>query len=175
MKTKCPVCNGEIIEISETDANPFDKNRKTVRVCSLCGRIFSTDANCIDSNNTNERLNPSKLAIGRLKKAEQKVQTVIKVRAEAVGGGKTLTAQCILPYEDGKYALGNEYPFGRSSDDFKFDSIIINGDELTLAGETVNVLSLPYVITRKLTAYGYDKCPQEETLTITVSADIKTV
>lgn len=173
MKTKCPVCNGEIIELKSDD--PFDKSRKTVRVCSLCGRIFSADTECSDSDNTNARLDLSKLAISKLNRAMQAAQAVITIRVEAVGGGKTTAAQCTIPYDDGTYPLGNEYPFGRRCDDFKFDSVTINGDELNIAGEAVNLLSLPHIITRKLTAYGYDKSPVEETLTITVSADVKTI
>ena len=105
------------------------------------------------------------------------VQPVIKVVAKAEGGGLTKTAESTVPFKNGTYSLGKDYPFCRLSDAAKntcfMNSVAVKGDKITIAGETLRAAELPKTVVKRLTAYGHDNCPTEETITLTISLEIQ--
>lgn len=171
MKRKCPFCYGEIIETDGYDGDPFDFNKKTVSVCSQCGRIFPENEQSADNGSISERLDPAKLAVKKLQRLSEKASASLIITAVSQGVGKTVTSKCVVPFTIGTHSLGSDYPFGRVEKDFRLENIVIDSDELKIAGETVEISALPCVITKHLTAYGYDKQPVEELLTVTIDKD----
>lgn len=151
----CPFCGSHRIETIGGDyGNPFDR-RKEKKICMDCGRTMphqSVDVNLY-------------------------VQPVIKVVAKAEGGGLTKTAETTVPFKDGTYSLGKDYPFCRLSDAAKntcfMNSVAVKGDKITIAGETLRAAELPKTVVKRLTAYGHDNCPTEETITLTISLEIQ--
>lgn len=151
----CPFCGSHRIETIGGDyGNPFDR-RKEKKICMDCGRTMphqSVDVNLY-------------------------VQPVIKVVAKAEGGGLTKTAESTVPFKNGTYSLGKDYPFCRLSDAAKntcfMNSVTVKGDKITIAGETLRAAELPKTVVKRLTAYGYDNCPTEETITLTISLEIQ--
>ncbi|MGN0114063.1 MAG: hypothetical protein ACI396_01915 [Acutalibacteraceae bacterium] len=154
---KCPYCGASTATVGGPDGNPFNVNRKTKIICQNCKRIISEY-----SDNTLDYV---------------QAKPVLKITATAVGGGVTITAEKTIPFEDGTYSLGDEYPFTRLAADenppYSFGSIMIRGDEVTVAGETVKVGEQPVEIVKHLTAYAPDKHPVKETITLTVLQDIE--
>lgn len=140
--------------VGGADGNPFNVHRKIKTVCSECGRKISEYSDDILDF----------------------VKPVLNVTATAVGNGVTITAEKSVPYKDGVYPLGNEYPFSRKFEEenlsYSFDNITINNDVITVAGETVKLDEAPISIVKKLTAYTYDKHPVEEKITLTIRKDI---
>lgn len=151
----CPFCGSRRIETIGGDyGNPFDR-REEKEICMECGRTIpqqSVDVNLY-------------------------VQPVIKVVAKAEGGGLTKTAESTVPFKNGTYSLGKDYPFCRLSDAAKntcfMNSVAVKGDKITIAGETLRAAELPKTVVKRLTAYGYDNCPTEETITLTISLEIQ--
>lgn len=141
--------------IGGADGNPFNVHRKTKTICSECGRKISEYSDDIFDY----------------------IEPVIKVTATAVGGGVTITAEKTVPYKDGTYSLGDEYPFNRRATDenppYSFDSITVKGEKITIACETVKLNEQPVRIVKHLTAYAPDKHPVEETITLTISTDFE--
>ncbi|MGN0551048.1 MAG: hypothetical protein ACI4I4_04305 [Acutalibacteraceae bacterium] len=155
MKFICPYCGSSRVETTGGEnGNPFDR-RPQKTVCADCGRTISEY-----SDNILDYIEP-----------------VIKVTATAVGGGVTITAEKTVPYKDGTYSLGDEYPFNRRATDenppYSFDSITVKGEKITIACETVKLNEQPVRIVKHLTAYAPDKHPAEETITLTISADME--
>lgn len=151
----CPFCGSHRIETIGGDyGNPFDR-REEKKICMECGRTI-----------------PQQLADVNLY-----VQPVIKVVAKAEGGGLTKTAESTVPFKNGTYSLGKDYPFCRLSDAAKntcfMNSVAVKGDKITIAGETLRAAELPKTVVKRLTAYGYDNCPTEETITLTISLEIQ--
>lgn len=151
----CPFCGSRRIETIGGDyGNPFDR-REEKKICMECGRTIpqqSADVNLY-------------------------VQPVIKVVAKAEGGGLTKTAESTVPFKNGTYSLGKDYPFCRLSDAAKntcfMNSVAVKGDKITIAGEALRAAELPKTVVKRLTAYGYDNCPTEETITLTISLEIQ--
>lgn len=155
MKFICPYCGSSRVETTGGEnGNPFDRRSKKT-VCADCGRTISEY-----SDNILDYTEP-----------------VIKVTATAVGGGVTITAEKTVPFEDGTYSLGDEYPFTRRAIDenppYSFGSITVKGEKITIADETVKLGEQPARIVKHLTAYAPDKHPVEETITLTISTDIE--
>ena len=50
-------------------------------------------------------------------------------------------------------------------------SYTVNGNEISIAGETFTIKELPKTITKKLTAYGHGYVPWEETITVTIDIE----
>lgn len=177
----CPFCGSRRIETIGGDyGNPFDR-REEKKICMECGRTIpqqSVDVNPFDRRKEKKicmdygRTIPQQLADVNLY-----VQPVIKVVAKAEGGGLTKTAESTVPFKDGTYSLGKDYPFCRLSDAAKntcfMNSVAVKGDKITIAGETLRAAELPKTVVKRLTAYGYDNCPTEETITLTISLEIQ--
>lgn len=150
----CPFCGSRNIKTTGGDyGNPFDR-QKEKKICMECGRTIPQQSADIN----------------------QYIRPVIKVVAKAEGGGLTKTAESTVPFKDGTHSLGKDYPFSRLSDDAKnscfLDSVTINGDKITIAGETLRAAELPKKVVKKFTAYGYNNCPTEETITLIFSLEI---
>ena len=140
--------------IGGADGNPFNVHRKTKTICSECGRKISEYSDDIFDY----------------------VKDVISITLTSIGNGVTITAEKTVPFENGTYFLGSEYPFSRRYEDenrsYSFENITINNDEITVAGETVKIGEKPVKIIKHLQACAYDKHPIEEKIIPTISKDI---
>ncbi len=140
--------------IGGADGNPFNVHRKTKTICSECGRKISEYSDDIFDY----------------------VKDVISITLTSIGNGVTITAEKTVPFENGTYFLGSEYPFSRRYEDenrsYSFENITINNDEITVAGETVKIGEKPVKIIKHLQACAYDKHPIEEKIILTISKDI---
>lgn len=140
--------------IGGADGNPFNVHRKTKTICSECGRKISEYSDDIFDY----------------------VKDVISITLTSIGNGVTITAEKTVPFENGTYFLGSEYPFSRRYEDenrsYSFENITINNDEITVAGETVKIWEKPVKIIKHLQACAYDKHPIEEKIILTISKDI---
>lgn len=140
--------------IGGADGNPFNVHRKTKTICSECGRKISEYSDDIFDY----------------------VKDVISITLTSIGNGVTITAEKTVPFENGTYFLGSEYPFSRRYEDenrsYSFENITVNNDEITVAGETVKIGEKPVKIIKHLQACAYDKHPIEEKIILTISKDI---
>ena len=140
--------------IGGADGNPFNVHRKTKTICSECGRKISEYSDDIFDY----------------------VKDVISITLTSIGNGVTITAEKTVPFENGTYFLGSEYPFSRRYEDencsYSFENITVNNDEITVAGETVKIGKKPVKIIKHLQACAYDKHPIEEKIILTISKDI---
>lgn len=140
--------------IGGADGNPFNVHRKTKTICSECGRKISEYSDDIFDY----------------------VKDVISITLTSIGNGVTITAEKTVPFENGTYFLGSEYPFSRRYEDenrsYSFENITINNDEITVAGETVKIGEKPVKIIKHLQACAYDKHPIQEKIILTISKDI---
>lgn len=151
---KCPYCGGTLVTIGGGDGNPFNVHQKIKTVCSECGRKISEHSDDILDY----------------------VKAVISITLTAIGNGVTITAEKTVPFENGTYFLGSEYPFSRRYEDenrsYSFENITVNNDEITVAGETVKIGEKPVKIVKHFQACAYDKHPIEEKIVLTISKDI---
>lgn len=140
--------------IGGADGNPFNAHRKTKTICSECGRKISEYSDDIFDY----------------------VKDVISITLTSIRNGVTITAEKTVPFENGTYFLGSEYPFSRRYEDencsYSFENITVNNDEITVAGETVKIGEKPVKIIKHLQACAYDKHPIEEKIILTISKDI---
>lgn len=140
--------------IGGADGNPFNVHRKTKTICSECGRKISEYSDDIFDY----------------------VKDVISITLTSIRNGVTITAEKTVPFENGTYFLGSEYPFSRRYEDenrsYSFENITVNNDEITVAGETVKIGEKPVKIIKHLQACAYDKHPIEEKIILTISKDI---
>ncbi len=140
--------------IGGADGNPFNAHRKTKTICSECGRKISEYSDDIFDY----------------------VKDVISITLTSIGNGVTITAEKTVPFENGTYFLGSEYPFSRRYEDenrsYSFENITVNNDEITVAGETVKIGEKPVIIIKHLQACAYDKHPIEEKIILTISKEI---
>lgn len=140
--------------IGGADGNPFNAHRKTKTICSECGRKISEYSDDIFDY----------------------VKDVISITLTSIGNGVTITAEKTVPFENGTYFLGSEYPFSRRYEDenrsYSFENITVNNDEITVAGETVKIGEKPVKIIKHLQACAYDKHPIEEKIILTISKEI---
>lgn len=140
--------------IGGADGNPFNAHRKTKTICSECGRKISEYTDDIFDY----------------------VKDVISITLTSIGNGVTITAEKTVPFENGTYFLGSEYPFSRRYEDenrsYSFENITVNNDEITVAGETVKIGEKPVKIIKHLQACAYDKHPIEEKIILTISKEI---
>lgn len=140
--------------IGGADGNPFNVHRKTKTICSECGRKISEYSDDIFDY----------------------VKDVISITLTSIGNGVTITAEKTVPFENGTYFLGSEYPFSRRYEDenrsYSFENITVNNDEITVAGETVKIGEKPVKIIKHLQACAYDKHPIEEKIILTISKEI---
>lgn len=140
--------------IGGADGNPFNVHRKTKTICSECGRKISEYSDDIFDY----------------------VKDVISITLTSIGNGVTITAEKTVPFENGTYFIGSEYPFSRRYEDenrsYSFENITVNNDEITVAGETVKIGEKPVKIIKHLQACAYDKHPIEEKIILTISKDI---
>ena len=140
--------------IGGADGNPFNVHRKTKTICSECGRKISEYSDDIFDY----------------------VKDVISITLTSIGNGVTITAEKTVPFENGTYFLGSEYPFSRRYEDenrsYSFENITVNNDEITVAGEIVKIGEKPVKIIKHLQACAYDKHPIEEKIILTISKDI---
>lgn len=140
--------------IGGADGNPFNAHRKTKTICSECGRKISEYSDDIFDY----------------------VKDVISITLASIGNGVTITAEKTVPFENGTYFLGSEYPFSRRYEDenrsYSFENITVNNDEITVAGETVKIGEKPVKIIKHLQACAYDKHPIEEKIILTISKEI---
>lgn len=81
--------------IGGADGNPFNAHRKTKTICSECGRKISEYSDDIFDY----------------------VKDVISITLTSIGNGVTITAEKTVPFENGTYFLGSEYPFSRRYED----------------------------------------------------------
>ena len=145
----CPYCGGRLETIGGPDGNPFHAKRKAVDVCKSCG--------------------------SRIHAPGEEIVRLLRIHARAAGGGSVQTAVQTVPFSDGVHGLGSEYPFRRQVEGKPADflcSVTIQGEEIRFAGQTFRTEQLPGEIVLDLTAYGYDKCPVQETSTLTISEEI---
>lgn len=140
--------------IGGADGNPFNVHRKTKTICSECGRKISEYSDDIFDY----------------------VKDVISITLTSIGNGVTITAEKTVPFENGTYFLGSEYPFSRRYEDenrsYSFENITVNNDEIIVAGETVKIGEKPVKIIKHLQACAYDKHPIEEKIILTISKNI---
>lgn len=194
MKTICPYCGGRCETIGGQDGNPFNKDRREKTVCTACGRTISeseplqisdddlkellTDADIIASDVPDADIPDVDTAADDLSLADiVNVSDTLKLKisATAEAAGVKRSAETTVSVLDGSYSLGNDYPFGRRDVDrkppFSLCGITVNGNEISIAGETFGIKELPKTITKKLTAYGYGYVPWEETITVTIDIE----
>ena len=194
MKTICPYCGGRLETTGGPDGNPFNKDRKEKTVCTACGRTISeseplqisdddlkellTDADIISSDVPDADIPDVDTAAADLSLADiVNVSDTLKLKisATAEAAGVKRSAETTVSVLDGSYSLGNDYPFGRRDVDrkppFSLCGITVNGNEISIAGETFTIKELPKTITKKLTAYGYGYVPWEETITVTIDIE----
>jgi len=194
MKTICPYCGGRLETTGGPDGNPFNKDRKEKTVCTACGRTVSeteplqisdddlkellTDADIIASDVPDADIPDVDTAAADLSLADiVNVSDTLKLKisATAEAAGVKRSAETTVSVLDGSYSLGNDYPFGRRDVDrkppFSLCGITVNGNEISIAGETFGIKELPKTITKKLTAYGYGYVPWEETITVTIDIE----
>lgn len=193
MKTICPYCGGRLETTGGPDGNPFNKDRKEKTVCTACGRTISeseplqisdddlkellTDADIIASDVPDADIpdvdTAADLSLADIVNVSDTLNLKISATAEAAGVKRS--AETTVSVLDGSYSLGNEYPFGRRDVDrkppFSLCDITVNGNEISIAGETFTIKELPKTITKKLTAYGYGYVPWEETITLTIDIE----
>ncbi|MBQ9745488.1 MAG: hypothetical protein IJW21_01530 [Clostridia bacterium] len=165
-KTICPYCGGRCETYGGTDGNPYNQNRREISVCTSCGRTAEREPCRIPAEYLEELLADADIG-------DEADARTLKISATATGGGVTRKAELALPYEDGTYPLGYEYPFGRVDADavprFSLCSVRISGGDIFIANEAVKADDLPATVTKKLTAYGYNKFPTEEIITLLIS------
>lgn len=170
IKTICPYCGGKCKTVDGEDGDPFGKGRTGKTVCTACGRTVSeSEPLLILEDELEELMTDTEIS-------DASGNMLIKISATAEGGGVVRKAEVTVPYEDGVYSLGDEYPFGRIDIDrdppFSLGAAKVQGDEITIANETVKLSSLlTRTISVKLTAYGYGYIPWEETITVTVNIE----
>ena len=169
-KRICPYCGGRCETTGGPDGNPFNKDHKEKTVCTACGRTVSESEPLQMSDDVLKELMTDIDAVNDTDNLK------IKISATAEGGGGTKKAEITIPYEDGSYSLGTEYPFGRVDIDkdppFNLQGVKVQDNEIFIANETVKLSALmSQTITKKLTAYGYGYVPWEETITITISIE----
>jgi len=165
----CPYCGGRCETFGGPDGNPFNKDLAEITACTVCGRTVS---NTVPFGASEEDLRELMTDGDILDEVDD---PMIKISARAEAAGISRMAEATIPFKDGTYPLVGGYPFGRSDIDqkppFSLNGIRLNGDEITIAGETFTLEELPKTIITKLTAYGYGYVPWEETITITVSME----
>ncbi len=169
LRILCPYCGGRCETFGGPDGNPFNKDLNEITACTVCGRTVSnSEPFSISEEDLKELMTDADI----LDKVED---PMIKISARADAAGIVRETEATVPFKDGTYPLVGGYPFGRSDIDqnppFSLNGIRLNGDEITIAGETFTLEELPKIITKKLTAYGYGYVPWEETINITVSME----
>lgn len=169
IKTICPYCGGSCKTFGGPDGNPFNKDRKETTVCTACGRtVLESEPFQIPTEHLEELLTDADIF-------DTVDNLPLKISATAEAAGVKRSAEITVSLKDGSYSLGNDYPFGRRDVDrkppFSLCDITVNGNEITIAGETFTIKELPKTITKKLTAYGYGYVPWEETITITIGIE----
>ena len=163
LKTICPYCGGRCETIGGPDGNPYNQNCKEESVCTACGRSVSVSAPFQLSQDDTESILEEMMTdvdiigdmyLKDIDMTSENVTLVIRIKATAEGGGVKRNAEITVPFEDGSYSLGNEYPFGRRDIDqnppFYLSTITIKGYEISIAGETFGVQELPKIITKNL-------------------------
>ena len=137
LKTICPYCGGKCKTIGGPDGDPFNRDRKEKIVCTACGRTVSESEPLLISEEVLEEL----MTDSDISDASDNM--TIKISATAEGGGVVRNAEVTIPYEDGVYSLGDEYPFGRVDIDrdppFFLREVKVQGNEITIANETVKL------------------------------------
>ena len=160
MKFICPYCGSKMDMNIGNDGNPYQNQEPKNIICKICGNKIPC-------------YHPQQLRMIKQEKTEQKEFTQLKIHASSQGGGVVRQASKIIPLQNGTFFLGDEYPFGRFDIDakppFQLSSITIKNHEIEILGESILVYSLPKILIKKCVAYGYQKVPFEEVITVTIS------
>lgn len=196
MNVKCPYCGAKCESVGGEDGNPYNRGRAESFVCTSCGRTvpavnrecsplaisdedlqeLMTDADliCADTDEISDNvLDTEEVDITLADITDVGDGIMLKITATAEAAGVKRCAETLVPLTDGIHSLSGDYPFGRRDADqkppFSLSSVSIDGDGITVAGETFTVRDLPRTVTKKLTAYGYGYVPWVETVTVTVA------